>query len=341
MFVDPAVWAAEQERVFASNWVAVARSLDVPNSGDYLTTSIAGEPVVVTRDANGRLNALSNVCRHRGTTLVDGSGNSKALQCPNHRWTYQLDGSLSAAPSMDAAPDFDRAVLCLPAFAISEWQGWVMVNLSATAAPLAETLSHLDDLLVDANLASLRRVGSLAFPSPWNWKVSVENFAESYHHQSVHPETLQPVFPGAKSFVVDALGQPWTWLDHVSVVPDAQPFTASVVFPTLMFSWIRPNAMAWFHLEPLSPTETMLTIELFVRPEDSHDQELIDLLLGSLHAINSEDIEINRRTFLGLHSRHAVVGPLSPLEGAVAQFRTWTLTQLGYPRKIRHGVTIS
>jgi phenylpropionate dioxygenase-like ring-hydroxylating dioxygenase large terminal subunit len=325
---DPRVWEVEQERVFAAHWVAVARNEDLTHSGDFVTSTIGHEPVVVVRSSDGTLRALSNVCRHRGTTLVEGSGNERMLRCPNHRWTYQLDGSLVAAPSMDEVTGFSKSTMCLPSFAVCEWQGWVMVNTSGTAAPLSVELEQLDHLLADAGLATMVRVGSLPFPSPWNWKISVENFAESYHHQSVHPDTLQPTFPGARSFVVDSGGKPWTWLDHVSTEPTLEPFTATVVFPTLMFSWIRPNAMAWFRVEPSSAAETQLTIELFVQPDDAGNAELVELMLASLHQINSEDIDINRRTFAGLKSRHFVAGPLSVLEGAVAHFREWIVEQL-------------
>jgi choline monooxygenase len=328
LITDPDVWTAEQRTVFASNWVAIARSNDVTKIGDFVTATVGHEPIVVVRADSGSLQALSNVCRHRGTTLVEGTGTTRSLQCPNHRWTYRLDGTLASAPFMDEVADFDKSSLCVPSFALCEWQGWVLVNISGTAAPLSDLVPHLDQRLSDANFASMQRVGTLEFPSPWNWKISVENFAESYHHQSVHPETLQPLYPGAQSFVVDSHGEPWTWLDHVSTVPTAEPFTASVVFPTLLFSWIRPNAMAWFHLEPLSASETNLTIELFVQPDHVGDQDLINTLLESLRQINTEDININRRTFLGLHSRHETIGPLSHLEAAVAQFRAWTLGQL-------------
>jgi choline monooxygenase len=328
LITDPNVWAVEQRSVFASNWVAIARSSDVAGIGDFVTAMVGDEPVVVVREDSSSLRAMSNVCRHRGTMMVEGTGTTRSIQCPNHRWTYRLDGTLASAPSMDDVADFDKSSLCLPPFAVCEWQGWVLVNLTGTAAPLSEVVPHLDEHLADSNFAAMQRAGTLTFPSPWNWKISVENFAESYHHQSVHPETLQPLYPGAQSFVVDSHGEPWTWLDHVSTAPWAEPFTASVVFPTLLFSWIRPNAMAWFHLEPLSASETTLTIELFVQPDDVGDQELIGTLLESLRQINAEDIDINRRTFIGLHSSTTVIGPLSNLEAAVGQFRAWILAQL-------------
>jgi phenylpropionate dioxygenase-like ring-hydroxylating dioxygenase large terminal subunit len=329
---DPAVWEAEQRAVLGAHWIAVARSSDLAAPGSYVASSLAGEPVVVVRENDQSLRALSNVCRHRGTTLVEGSGNARSLQCPNHRWTFGLDGSLLAAPSMDDVADFDKSSLCLPSFAVCEWQGWVMVNVSGSAAPLHETVGRLDELLAEFDLANMQRVGSVHFPSPWNWKISVENFAESYHHQSVHPETLQPIFPGARSFVVDAEGEPWAWLDHESTEPSVEPFTASILFPTLMFSLIRPDAMAWFHLEPVSVDHTNLTIEVFTRPELAGVQELVDGLVESLRQINTEDIDINRRTFEGMKSRYATVGPLSNLEGSVAQFRAWMLEQLRHDR---------
>jgi phenylpropionate dioxygenase-like ring-hydroxylating dioxygenase large terminal subunit len=328
LVTDSAVWYAEQRTVFANNWIAVARSSDVSDPGAYLSARIADEPILVVRDQDRSLRALSNVCRHRGTTLVEGSGSARSLQCPNHRWTYGLDGTLLAAPSMDGVADFDTIDFCLPVFAVCEWQGWIMVNLSATAPPLHESVRRLDSMLADFGLASMERVGSLHFPSPWNWKISVENFAESYHHQSVHPQTLQPIYPGARSFVVDSDGEPWSWLDHESTEPTIEPFTATVLFPTLLFSLIRPDAMAWFHLEPISLGHTNLTIEVFVEPSLVANLPVIDGLIDSLRQINTEDIEINRRTFDGLHSRHAAMGPLSTLEGAVAQFRAWMLDQL-------------
>jgi phenylpropionate dioxygenase-like ring-hydroxylating dioxygenase large terminal subunit len=328
LVTDAAVWDVEQRTVFADNWIAVARSSDLRDPGTYLSARIADEPVVVVRDKDHRLRAISNVCRHRGTTLVEGFGSARSLQCPNHRWTYGLDGSLVAAPSMDGVADFEMVDHCLPVFAVCEWQGWIMVNLSATAPPLHESVQRLDSMLADVGLASMERVGSLSFPSPWNWKISVENFAESYHHQSVHPQTLQPIYPGARSFVIDSKGEPWSWLDHESTEPSLDPFTATVLFPTLLFSLIRPDAMAWFHLDPVSLDRTNLSIEVFVEPTLVDNQPLIDGLLDSLRQINSEDIDINRRTFEGLQSRYAAMGPLSTLEGAVAQFRSWMLDQL-------------
>jgi nitrite reductase/ring-hydroxylating ferredoxin subunit len=328
-FVSESRWSDEQSCVFDASWIAVCRSEDVAEAGAFVSAVIGIEPVVVTRTGDGGLHALSNVCRHRGTTLVEGAGSTRALTCPNHLWSYSLDGALRAAPSMapresaGSTDAFDVASICLPRFTVCEWQGWVLVNIDGTAAPMSESLAHLERLLAPYELASLKRVGRVEFPSPWNWKVSIENFSESYHHQSIHPQTLQVTYPGAQSFALPSNGEPWLWLDHVSTNPALEPFTANVVFPTLMFALARPGAMYWFHLEPRAVDETMLTIEAFVVPELADEPGIGELLIESVSAINTEDISLNVRTFAGTHSKFAKLGPLSHLEDGLASFRLW------------------
>jgi hypothetical protein len=109
----------------------------------------------------------------------------------------------------------------------------------------------------------------------------------------------------------------------VSTDPAQEPFTANVVFPTLMFALARPAAMFWFHLEPRSVDDTMLTIEAFIVPELAEEPGIGDVLIEGVAAINTEDIDVNRRTFAGLHSYFAELGPLSHLEDGVAAFRAW------------------
>jgi phenylpropionate dioxygenase-like ring-hydroxylating dioxygenase large terminal subunit len=95
-YSDPAFFAAEVERVFRPSWQVVCHESDVANAGDYHTIDYIGESVVVVRGHDSRLRAFTNVCRHRGSRLLDtASGCAKTLVCPYHAWTYNLDGSCS------------------------------------------------------------------------------------------------------------------------------------------------------------------------------------------------------------------------------------------------------
>jgi len=327
-YVAPHVFAEERERVFARCWIPVAREEDVAKPGDFITMDIAGDPIVVTRGRDGALRAMANVCRHRNTTIVEGCGNVASLQCPYHRWTYRLDGPLLAAPNMDGIDGFVVGDICLPPLAVDTWLGWVLVNMNVDAAPLAPQLTGLEPICAPYDLASMRRVGVLHYHQTWNWKITLENFAESYHHAGVHGSTLQPIFPGERSWAEPNGGAPWMSLDHVSLDETQPPFTASAAFPLLMFSIVRPFGLVWFRLEVHDVENVDLELQGFLSPEHAADEGVAQLFLDGLRMINDEDVIVNRRTAQGLHSRYAQPGRISRLEEGCHQFRQWWLAQM-------------
>jgi phenylpropionate dioxygenase-like ring-hydroxylating dioxygenase large terminal subunit len=331
-FTDPEWFEAEQGEIFAKSWIAVARSEDLSAPGSFRTATIAREPVVVTRARDGVLHAMSNTCPHRGTLICNGSGTAPSLRCPNHAWTFGHDGQLRAAPHM--AESFDVGSVCLPRFAVAEWNGFVMVNLDSTASSPAEQLAGLDEVIAGQPLTDLVRIGELHYPTPWNWKISVENFVESYHHRPVHPETLDSIYPGAQSFSRFVGDEPWGGVDHVTVIPEFDPFFAVAAFPTLLFAVLRGVGVTWFDLVPLGPGECDLRIEILVEPELAEEASY---LVETTAAINEEDIAINEATWAGLQSAAYEPGPVSPLEGACWQFRRWLVGALEDGRSTRSG----
>ena len=331
-YVSADVFAQERERVFASSWIPVAREEDVSRPGDFVTMDIAGDPVVVARGRDGALHAVANVCRHRGTTIIEDAGNVASLQCPYHRWTYRLDGQLLSAPHMEGIDGFVIGDVCLPRFAVDTWLGWVFVNLDPDAAPLAPQLDGLAAICAPYDLASMRRVGVLYYHQTWNWKITLENFAESYHHAGVHGSTLQPIFPGERSWAEPNGGAPWMSLDHVSLDSNQPPFTASAVFPLHLFSIVRPFGLVWFRLEVHDVDDVDLELHGFLSPEHANDAGVTQLFLNGLRAINDEDVMINRRTAHGLRSRFAQPGRVSTLEAGCYQFRQWWLERMGSRR---------
>ena len=322
VFIDPGWFAAERTVAHAS-WVAVARSAEVAERGAYVCADVFGEPVIVVRARDGVLRALSNVCRHRSMVMLEGSGVVSALQCPYHLWTFRLDGRLGAAPSMENASGFDVGEVCLPEFAVVEWHGWVLVNIDRTAVDPAVSMPTLDAVLTEERVGEMVSVGTISSPADWNWKVSVENFLESYHHRGVHPATLDTTFPGHRSFASDPAGEPWAAIDHVSVEDGVDPFIAVTVFPTLVFAVVRGLGLTWFRLEPISEVESALTIDVLLLPEFGDDPALGEMLVASTTAVNDEDVPINRRTMAGLRSSFATQGRISDLEAATWHFRRW------------------
>jgi carnitine monooxygenase subunit len=188
-YADPAALDAERAAVWRSTWVIAGLSADVAAPKSYLTADVAGVPVVVTRDRDGVLHALANVCRHRGMVLVDGCGPAMALTCPNHAWTYALDGRLKAAPRSSVEEGFDPGTIRLPEYGVVEWGPVVLVNLDPAAEPPLDELATMDATLAAAGLelATMRRSGEVVdWTIAANWKIVVENYLECYHCSWVH-----------------------------------------------------------------------------------------------------------------------------------------------------------
>lgn len=327
-YTDPAVFAAESERVLRSEWIPVARVADLAEPGDHLAYEIAGEPVLLVRQESGELAALSNVCRHRGMAMLEGRGCAPEIRCGYHLWTYGLDGSLRQAPHMAGPQEFDRRAVRLPRFRVEEWQGWAMVCLDPQAPPLAPRISSLTKRCADLDLAAYRTVASLSVDTPWNWKLQVENFSESYHHAGTHPDSLEPLFPGRRSEAADNGGEPWFWLDHTPSLPDLGPLTVVGLLPLLLFS-LDEYCMVWLRLRVNGIAAGQLDVTVLEHPDRPVPAEAFDGLIASIERVTEEDNRVLARAQAGMRSRVFEPGPLSYLEKGTAQFHAYLSGRLG------------
>ena len=185
----------EEQRVFRDGWVCVGRLDEIPTSGDYFTTEVIGESLIVARGDDGTARVLSNVCRHRSSLVASGAGSARQFLCGYHHWSYALNGSLKRAPLMDTVEGFDPAQCGLHQFAAEEWMGWIFVNLSGTAEPLTPQVADLDSYVAGYHPEEMRTVKAGPEQWPVNWKCLAENFMEGYHLTPVHLTTLHPMTP--------------------------------------------------------------------------------------------------------------------------------------------------
>lgn len=340
-YTDPEIYAREVEDIFRREWLVVGRADQADRPGDYFTLDLLGEPLVVACDQAGVLRVLSRVCRHRWMPVVEGSGNRRSFQCPYHLWTYGLDGRLLGAPEMQQAEGFDKAQCRLPELRSEVWEGWIFANFDPEAAPLAPRLEPLRRLLEPYGLAAMRSTPPLVYESPWNWKIMVDNFIESYHHAGVHADTLQPLVPAAGTWAEDGDGpyivlhnpakdgQPLGLLPPIAGLSSAQQaeFIVGAVFPFHLFV-ANPDSMVYYRLEPRSVEDFTLQIHLCVPPEVAGD-ERVNQLRGFLDVVHQQDIAACRGVQAGARSRLAAQGRLSHLEKAIWQFDRWLLDRLG------------
>lgn len=328
-YTDPAFFARERERIFAREWIAVARLEQVAAAGDFVAKSVAGEPIVIVRGQDGRVRALSRVCRHRSALLVEGAGRADTLECPYHRWAYGLDGKLLAAPLMPGARDFERSEIRLPEYRVEIWGGFIYVNLDREAAPLGPCIAPLARELAGLSLEDLRIARTLEFDSPWNWKVLVDNFMESYHHLGPHRATLLPLFPAADTYAVESDG-PWALLVNPPQQGDVGTLLVANIFPCHLFA-LFPDHGFWYELELESAFRFALRIHALVPQswlEDPAKAPEIDAIVGGLEHVHREDIAICDSVWRGLRSQAAAPGRYSPLERALWQFNQWWLARV-------------
>lgn len=188
-YTDPEIFARERERIFRRAWQYAGLTEQLSQPGDFLTATLGDVPVVLTRAANGALRAFANVCRHRGSLLVhEACGNRTSLQCRYHAWTYNLDGTLRAAPGMKDEPGFDPDAYPLVTLPVETWGPFVFVNPDREAAPLTSVLGALPELTATSGirLDALRRRVRRTYDIAANWKVVVDNYLECYHCPVAH-----------------------------------------------------------------------------------------------------------------------------------------------------------
>src|SRR5438034_11383010 len=157
-FISPDVFAEEQEKIFSRQWVLVGHQSRIAHAGDYFVSKVANESLIVIRDKRGEIRGFYNVCRHRGSRLIENTNGelSGAIQCPYHAWTYGLDRRLLGAPHMDDVPGLDKADYSLHAVNLALWGGFIFVNLGDYPTPLEEWFAQLAGRFSHWNLAYLR-----------------------------------------------------------------------------------------------------------------------------------------------------------------------------------------
>lgn len=187
----------EREQLFSARWICVGRAEEIPQIGDYFTTQLTDEPVIIIRQPNHQIKALSNVCRHRAMPLVEGTGNTRAFTCSYHAWTYDLDGKLMHAQGLeDHHTNFIRDCR-LPEFKCELWHGFIFINLDSSAESLIESdsIKQLEPYVRNMHMEDMCLIYSNVQEWDANWKCLVENFMEGYHLSVVHRKTLHPYTP--------------------------------------------------------------------------------------------------------------------------------------------------
>lgn len=202
MYTSKKIYRLEQERFFAKAWLYVGHLSQLKGPGSYFTVTVAEQPLLVVQDLEGQLRGFYNVCPHRAGPIATGYGACHRLTCTYHAWTFDLKGELKASPHMGSTQGFKPSDHALRATQIDIWESFIFVNLDPECEPLISQLGELPQRFERYGLSQLANVHSIDYFLDANWKLYVENSAESYHLSSVHPSL--ELFKNIKEIEVEA-----------------------------------------------------------------------------------------------------------------------------------------
>ena len=186
-YTSEAVYEHDIDAFWNQSWIWVGHVSQIPNPGDFFLFDYGPESVIVTRDRKGDIQALVNVCRHRGSRVcLEASGNASRFVCPYHAWTYDLQGRLLGGREMGAG--FAPADFGLLSAKLQVFQGLIFISLADAPPPLAAPLERLAPRTAPFGLENLKVVHTASYPVPANWKLALENYLECYHCAPAHRE---------------------------------------------------------------------------------------------------------------------------------------------------------
>jgi phenylpropionate dioxygenase-like ring-hydroxylating dioxygenase large terminal subunit len=341
---DPAFHALERSRIFRRTWQFVCHANDVAEPGAYASLAFAGERVFVVRGRDGVIRGFHNTCRHRAACVATGSSGrfARAIVCPYHGWTYDLDGRLALVPGHETFPHLDRAAFGLVAVEVEVWQGLVFVRLGGTGPTVATLMAPYAAELLPYRIAEMRgeRPDFWVADSAADWKNVMDNYLEGYHIPIGHPG-LQRLFGGsyrvetaphgvARAFSV-LRGEPsraWSERAYQRLLPEVadlpqgwrRAWVYYSLFPSTTIN-VAPHAVNLFQILPAGPGRTVVRGRNYVLPDDRRSMRAARWLGSRINArVYREDDALVRSVQGGLESGAYEAGRLAETEVCLRRF---------------------
>jgi choline monooxygenase len=311
---DAAVLDDEQRNIFARTWQLAGHLSPVREPGQFFTTTIANEPLLIVRGNDDVVRVMSNVCRHRAGPIATGEGKRPVLQCGYHGWTYALDGRLSVTPEFDGVQNFDKANCRLPQFRIEIWNELLFVNLDPNAESL---VSFLGELLADMpkhDHSGFQLAQRKVWELDCNWKVYVDNYLEGYHIPIVHPGLFRELdyanYRTETKRMHSIQFAPTRRPERIRTADGEEEVRYFWIFPNLMLN-VYPDNYSTNLIVPLGHGRTATLFDWYFKDPAAVKQQIEETVQFS-DEIQLEDIDICEAVQRGLRSSTYDAGRFSP-----------------------------
>ena len=322
---DQTIYKLERERIFKREWLYAAHTAEIPEAGDFVTTELAGYPVLILRDASGEIRAFYNICRHRAAPLLTkdcGCMEAKMITCRYHGWSYSQSGCLVGAPMLEGLTESTRAELSLATIHVAVHRGLIFINLAQDPLPFSEHFGQLIAAMDSDNspLEAYSFHSKVTREGSFNWKVWIEGYQECYHCVTIHPIFKRDFLIG--KYKVENYDR----FSRHSCQRKAQ--SESGQFDGLWL-WVYPNLCfpcyehCFYTLQviPLSANRTRLTYTFHFR--NRSQQKAVTEFIQFVDRITDEDVSICEAVQNNLESDALSSGFLNPArENGVVYFHS-------------------
>jgi choline monooxygenase len=319
-YTDPRVAQLELQNVFSRAWQAIGRVAQVEKPGQYVTASVAGEPVVAVRGGDGKLRAFFNVCRHHAMTVMnEPCGHAQHMRCPYHGWTYNLEGELRGMTEFEGVCNFDRAQNGLVPIRVETWENFVFVNLDAHAGSLPEFLGALVGLAQPLGFGGLQFVERRSYTLNCNWKVYVDNFLDGGYHVPHMHKGLNSVLDYT-NYTIENVDRCCVQSSPVAADKSSEASAAATrKGDRAYYFWQYPNFMLnWYEgyldtnlVLPLAVDRCEVIFDFYFGDTRESQMPYIRESMGVSERVQQEDIVICDGVQRGLSSRAYQAGRLS------------------------------
>ena len=341
LYHDPEFLEAEKRVFLRAAPQVVCHESEIREPGEWRSLDYLGESVIVIRGDDGEVRSFANVCRHRGSRLVDGSGGcAKVLTCPYHAWSYGRDGRLVGVPHRDEYPGLRPEQHGLHAVALEQWHGFLFVTLEPGAPSVAEMMAPYADEVAPYRFEDLRVIGRVTIrPRPLNWKTIADNYSDGLHIPIGHPG-LTRLF--GRNYRIEAREHvdrmEGDLLDRASANPSERAYQKLLprvehlpeshqrkwlyykLFPNVAFD-IYPDQVDFMQFLPVSATETVIREISYAIPDERREMTAARHLNWRINRrVNAEDTELITRVQLGMQSASYTPGPLGTSEVCLRSF---------------------
>jgi phenylpropionate dioxygenase-like ring-hydroxylating dioxygenase large terminal subunit len=341
LYFDAEFFEAEKNAFLRAAPQVVCHENDIAQPGDWRTLDYLGESVIVIRGDDGECRAFSNVCRHRGSRLVDGTGGcAKVLTCPYHAWSYARDGRLVGVPHRQEYPGLRMQDYGLFPVALENWHGFLFVALEPGAPAVAEMMAPYEDEVGPYRFKELQAIGRITLrPRPLNWKTIADNYSDHLHIPVGHPgltrlfgrnyriearehvDRMEGDLVAKESANVSerAYQRLLPKVDHLPEI-HRRKWLYYKLFPNVAFD-IYPDQVDFMQFLPVSSSETVIREISYAVPDDRREMKAARYLNWRINRrVNAEDTELITRVQLGMQSPAYVAGPLGTSEVCLRSF---------------------